>query len=238
MAALKARAPLQTRVGIATGLVVVGELIGSGEAQERGIVGETTNLAARLQGIAKPNTVVIAEGTESSRQSVRTCGPRGQDSRASPGRHRPSRRCDRVRWRAASRRARDRPNRPRGAGRRTRIAAPALDEGQDRRRPGGAAVRRGRYRQIATHGGAAGKPRQRTAHALALFLLAAAHRQRVLSIIGQMERAAGFRTTTSRKRSSTSSTWCSRRLRLRSRMQRCLPRCCRYRMMDAIPSSN
>jgi class 3 adenylate cyclase len=41
-------APLQTRVGIATGLVVVGDLIGSGEAQERGIVGETPNLAARL----------------------------------------------------------------------------------------------------------------------------------------------------------------------------------------------
>jgi class 3 adenylate cyclase len=60
---LKTRAPLQTRVGIATGLVVVGDLIGSGEAQERGIVGETPNLAARLQGIAEPNTVVIAEGT-------------------------------------------------------------------------------------------------------------------------------------------------------------------------------
>ena len=54
---------LQVRVGIATGLVVVGDLIGSGEAQERGIVGETPNLAARLQGIAEPNTVVIAEST-------------------------------------------------------------------------------------------------------------------------------------------------------------------------------
>jgi class 3 adenylate cyclase/tetratricopeptide (TPR) repeat protein len=61
--ALKTHAPLQTRVGIATGLVVVGDLIGSGEAQERGIVGETPNLAARLQGIAEPNTVVIAEST-------------------------------------------------------------------------------------------------------------------------------------------------------------------------------
>jgi len=61
--ALKTRASLQTRVGIATGLVVVGDLIGSGEAQERGIVGETPNLAARLQGIAEPNMVVIAEGT-------------------------------------------------------------------------------------------------------------------------------------------------------------------------------
>ena len=60
---LKSGASLQTRVGIATGLVVVGDLIGSGEAQERGIVGETPNLAARLQGIAEPNTVVIAEST-------------------------------------------------------------------------------------------------------------------------------------------------------------------------------
>jgi len=63
VAGLKTGASLQTRVGIATGLVVVGELIGSGEAQERGIVGETPNLAARLQGIAEPNMVVIAEGT-------------------------------------------------------------------------------------------------------------------------------------------------------------------------------
>jgi len=61
--ALKSRASLQSRVGIATGLVVVGDLIGSGDAQERGIVGETPNLAARLQGIAQPNTVVIADGT-------------------------------------------------------------------------------------------------------------------------------------------------------------------------------
>ena len=57
------RAPLRTRVGIATGLVVVGDLVGSGEAQERGIVGETPNLAARLQTIAEPNAVVIAEST-------------------------------------------------------------------------------------------------------------------------------------------------------------------------------
>ena len=61
--AMKSSVPIQTRIGIATGLVVVGDLIGSGEAQERGIVGETPNLAARLQGIAEPNGVVIAEST-------------------------------------------------------------------------------------------------------------------------------------------------------------------------------
>jgi Adenylate and Guanylate cyclase catalytic domain len=60
---LKANTPLQTRVGIATGLVVVGDIIGSGAAQEQAIVGETPNLAARLQGIAAPDMVVIAEST-------------------------------------------------------------------------------------------------------------------------------------------------------------------------------
>ena len=60
---LKTHAPLQTRVGIATGLVVVGDLIGSGASQEQAIVGETPNLAARLQGVAEPNRVVIAEST-------------------------------------------------------------------------------------------------------------------------------------------------------------------------------
>ena len=58
-----AGAPLHVRVGIATGIVVVGDLLGSGEAQERGVVGDTPNLAARLQGIAAPDSVVIAEGT-------------------------------------------------------------------------------------------------------------------------------------------------------------------------------
>jgi class 3 adenylate cyclase len=63
VSALKAATPLQTRVGIATGLVVVGDLIGTGSAQEQAVVGETPNLTARLQGIAEPNTVVIAEST-------------------------------------------------------------------------------------------------------------------------------------------------------------------------------
>jgi class 3 adenylate cyclase/tetratricopeptide (TPR) repeat protein len=60
---LKSIAPLQARVGIATGLVVVGDLVGSGAAQEQAVVGETPNVAARLQSAAKPNTVVIAEST-------------------------------------------------------------------------------------------------------------------------------------------------------------------------------
>jgi class 3 adenylate cyclase/predicted ATPase len=63
VSALKARVLLQIRIGIATGVVIVGDLLGSGDAQERGIVGETPNLAARLQVVAAPNTVVIADGT-------------------------------------------------------------------------------------------------------------------------------------------------------------------------------
>src|SRR5439155_9508949 len=56
-------ARLQARVGIATGLVVVGDLIGEGSAQEQSVVGETPNLAARLQTLAEPDTVVIAAST-------------------------------------------------------------------------------------------------------------------------------------------------------------------------------
>jgi class 3 adenylate cyclase len=54
---------LSVRLGIASGLVVVGDLIGAGAAQERGVVGETPNLAARLQALAAPGTLVIAEST-------------------------------------------------------------------------------------------------------------------------------------------------------------------------------
>jgi len=55
--------PLGVRLGIASGLAVVGDLIGAGAAQERGVVGETPNLAARLQGLAASGTLVIADST-------------------------------------------------------------------------------------------------------------------------------------------------------------------------------
>src|SRR5262249_8245674 len=54
---------LQTRIGIATGLVVVGDLVEGGDGQEHEVVGETPNLAARLQGLAEPNTVVVCPRT-------------------------------------------------------------------------------------------------------------------------------------------------------------------------------
>jgi class 3 adenylate cyclase/tetratricopeptide (TPR) repeat protein len=55
---------VQARIGIATGLVVVGEIIGTGSAQERTIVGETPNLAARLQALAGPDRILISESTQ------------------------------------------------------------------------------------------------------------------------------------------------------------------------------
>jgi class 3 adenylate cyclase len=58
-----AGSPLQVRIGIATGLVVVGDLIGAGAAREQAVVGETPNLAARLQAVAEPGAVVIASST-------------------------------------------------------------------------------------------------------------------------------------------------------------------------------
>jgi class 3 adenylate cyclase len=63
VARLAAPEPLRVRLGIASGLAVVGDLIGEGSAQERGVVGETPNLAARLQTLAGPGTLVIAEST-------------------------------------------------------------------------------------------------------------------------------------------------------------------------------
>jgi predicted ATPase/class 3 adenylate cyclase len=54
---------LAARIGIATGLVVVGDLVGEGAAQEQAVIGETPNLAARLQAVAEPGRVVVAEAT-------------------------------------------------------------------------------------------------------------------------------------------------------------------------------
>ena len=103
--ALKTHAPLQTRVGIATGLVVVGDLIGSGASQEQAIVGETPNLAARLQGIAEPNSVVIAESTRKlvgNLFELEDLGAQDLKGIDGPVRER-GRHCDRLQSKAASR---------------------------------------------------------------------------------------------------------------------------------------
>jgi class 3 adenylate cyclase len=58
-----AKEKLMVRIGIATGVVVVGDLVGEGSAQEQAVVGETPNLAARLQAAAEPGDIVIADST-------------------------------------------------------------------------------------------------------------------------------------------------------------------------------
>jgi class 3 adenylate cyclase len=59
----RGKVPLAVRIGIATGLVVVGDLVGEGSAQEQAVVGETPNLAARLQALAEPGQIVLAGAT-------------------------------------------------------------------------------------------------------------------------------------------------------------------------------
>ena len=87
------------RVGIATGLVVVGEITEAGGAQQRGIIGETPSLAARLQAIAEPDTVVVAESTRKllgNLFELEDLGTKGLKGIPAPGRAwaalRPSRR--------------------------------------------------------------------------------------------------------------------------------------------------
>ena len=143
---LKTHAPLQTRVGIATGLVVVGDLIGSGASQEQAIVGETPNLAARLQGVAEPNSVVIAESTRKlvgNLFELEDLGAQDLKGIAGPVRAWAALRpvFSRKPLRGSARKRTDRACR---AGRRTRTAAAALVEGKDRRRPSGVAFRRSR----------------------------------------------------------------------------------------------
>jgi len=82
---------------------VVGDLIGSGASQEQAVVGDTPNLAARLQGVAEPNSVVIAESTRKlvgSLFELETLGLR--NSRASPARHGHGRHYDQPRWKVVS----------------------------------------------------------------------------------------------------------------------------------------
>ena len=181
--ALKTHAPLQTRVGIATGLVVVGDLIGSGASQEQAIVGETPNLAARLQGIAEPNSVVIAESTRKLVGNLFELEDLGaQDLKGIAG---PVRAWAALR--PASVESRFEAFHASGltelVGREEELELLLRRWSKAKTGEGQVVLLSGEagHRQVSTDGGAAGTPRFRTAHALALFLLSAAHGQRVLS---------------------------------------------------------
>ena len=152
--------PLQARVGIATGLVVVGDLIGTGAAQEQAVVGETPNLAARLQAMAEPNTVVIADGTRRLIGNLFELEDLGQQGAQG---HRRSgavlaRCCGRARWRAASRRCTPAASRRWSDARTNSNCCGALVEVEERRRAGGSALRRAGHRQVAADRGAARTP--------------------------------------------------------------------------------
>jgi class 3 adenylate cyclase len=175
VAALKTQAPLETRVGIATGLVVVGDLIGSGASQEQAIVGETPNLAARLQSIAEPNTVVIAESTRKlvgSLFELEDLGARVLKGIAGPAKA----------WaalRPASVESRFEALHASGVtalvGREEELDLLQV-ESQDGRRSSRALVRRTWNWKVPSDGCADGTHRSRAAYSYALFLLATTHR--------------------------------------------------------------
>jgi len=75
---LKLRTRLNARVGIATGLVVVGEQMGARQSEERAAVGETPNLAAGLQAMAQPGEVLVAASTRRLIGGHFECEPLGR----------------------------------------------------------------------------------------------------------------------------------------------------------------
>jgi class 3 adenylate cyclase len=165
---------LRARAGIATGLVVVGDLIGEGSAQEQSVVGETPNLAARLQALAEPDAVVIAastrrlvgdlfeyrdlgtvevKGITAPVPAWRVLGPSAVESRF-----------EALRGSALSQLV--------GRDEEVDLLFAPLGARQGRRRPGRADLRRTRDRQVAPHRSIGGTPARRAAYPAALFLLA------------------------------------------------------------------
>ena len=176
--------PLAARVGIATGLVVVGDLLGEGAAREEAVVGETPNLAARLQQ-RWPSPAAWSSRMATRRLLGRAVRGRGSRAAAAAGLRGAGAGLAGAR-RAPGRgpvRGAARGGRPDAAGRpRARARPPArpLGAGHGRRGPGGPARGRARHRQVADRGGAAGAARRRAAPAPPLPVLAAAHRQRAV----------------------------------------------------------
>ena len=165
---------LNVRLGVASGLVVVGDLIGEGSAQERGVVGETPNLAARLQALARPGTLVIAESTR--RQigglfEIEDLGPQPLAGFAEPqpawrvvGESGVLSRFEALRSEATPLVGRDEE---------LDLLLRRWQQAKGRRRAGGADLGRAGDRQVAPDRGAIGTHRERTVHPVALFLLAA-----------------------------------------------------------------
>jgi class 3 adenylate cyclase len=236
---LKTNAALQTRVGIATGLVVVGDLIGSGAAQEQAVVGETPNLAARLQGIAEPNTVVIAEPTRKLLGNLFELTDLGaQDLKGISG---PARA-----WAAL---------RPSSVeGRFDALHASGLTELVGREEELELLLRRwskakAAEGQVVLLSGEPGIGKSRLTAALMERLAGEPHTRlryfcspqhtdsAFYPIIGQMERAEDLRTTTPRTQNSTNSMPCWRRALRHLKTPHFLPKCCPCQMTHAIRRS-
>jgi class 3 adenylate cyclase len=234
--ATAAGSPLQLRVGIATGLVVVGDLIGAGAAQEQGVVGETPNLAARLQAIAEPDTVVIAESTRKllgNLFELQDLGARDLKGIAGPSRAWAALRTSSVESRfdalhttgltpLVGREERSNYFSAAGPGQR-RVKARSCCSPE---------------RQVSVNHGS--RPRFWSAslpnrtRACAISAPRSIRTARFIQSLARWSVPPDWRTTTNRKRSSTSSILCSRRPQPLSGMPRSLRRCCRSRMMDDI----
>ena len=175
--------------------MVVGDLIGEGSAQEQSVVGETPNLAARLQALAEPDTVVIAASTRrlvGDLFEYRDLGAVEVKGIAEPVPAwqvlRPS--AVASRFEALRGSALTRAGRPR---RGDRPAAAALGARQGGRRPGGADLGRTRHRQVAHHRGIGGAPPRRAASsACAISARPITRTARCIPFIDQLDRAAGF----------------------------------------------
>jgi class 3 adenylate cyclase len=233
VSSLKHDAPLQTRVGIATGLVVVGDLIGSGDAQERGIVGETPNLAARLQALAEPNTVVIAEGTRrllGNLFELEDLGAKDLKGIAGPVRA----------WaalRASSAEGHFEALHTTGL---TALVGREEELELLLRRWSRAKTGEGQVVLLSGEGGI-GKsrltsPPSRT-RGCAISVRRNTPTAHFIQSSARWNGPPDWRTATPRRRDSTSSMRCWHRPRPRLRISHSSPRCCRSRMMDAIPRS-
>ncbi len=233
--ALKSPASLQTRVGIATGMVVVGDLIGSGEAQERGIVGETPNLAARLQALAEPNTVVIAEGTRKLLGNLFELGPR---TKGPQGHRRTGAGLDGAAGEFGGEPSLHTTGLTALVGReeelellRRRWARAKSSEGQVVLLSGEAGI--GKSRLTAALGRLAGEP-----HTRLRYFCSPQHTDSALyPLIGQIERAAGFAhdDTPQAKLDKLDALLAQTSTSIQDAGS--LPRCCRLRTMDAIRPS-
>ena len=163
--------------------MVVGDLIGSGASQEQAIVGETPNLAARLQGIAEPNSVVIAESTRKlvgNLFELEDLGAKDLKGIAGPVRAWAAQRPASVESRFDALHA---TGLTELVGREEELELLLRRWSKAKTGKGQVVLLSGEagHRQISTDGCAPGTARYGAAHALALLLLAAAHRQRALS---------------------------------------------------------